>query len=58
MGYLVKSWDNAVCSNFLGGIMTLSIGLYLLINWIVAIFFTALMGFGLLIWDYKQKEDN
>ena len=56
MGYLVKLWDNAMCSNFIGGVVVLSVGSYLLINWIVAIFFTALMSFGLLMWDYKQRE--
>ena len=56
MGYLIKSWDNAMGSNFIGGIIAISIGLYLLVNWFIAIFFTALIGFSLIIWDYKYKE--
>ncbi len=56
MGYLVKSWDHPMCTNFICGIAVLSTGLILLFGVIVAMALTGLLGFGLLIFSFNLEH--
>ncbi len=57
MGYLVKHWDNAVCSNFIGGIAAISIGSYLVFSWIASIIATTIVGFTIIYLSERLKNE-
>lgn len=56
-GYLIKHWDNAMCSNFIAGIILIGFGFGFVLNWFVSMSMTFFISFGLLVYDFNVRKN-